>query len=137
MADGKRKGITEGMPLIQYAVEDQGPCRRLASSETATVDVVNRQAWEVIENQVAAARARVVAGEASVLLYYMAANQMDPALLAKYVGIACWRVKRHLKPRHFAKLPAHLLTGYARLFKINVDDLRQGRLLAAVYEKME
>ena len=137
MDEGKITGVSEGLTVIQYAVDGPGQCRRMASTDTGTVDVVNRQAWEVIEREVATARARVMAGKASVLLYYMAANQMDPSLLAKYMGIACWRVKRHLKPGVFAKLHPDLLAGYAALFKINVDDLRQGLLLSAVYEKKQ
>ncbi len=135
MDEGKINGVSEGMPLIQYAVEGQGQCRRVESTDTSTVDVVNRQAWEVIEREVVTARARVVAGEASVLLYYMAVNQMDPSLLAKYMGIARWRVKRHLKPGVFLKLHPELLAGYAGLFKIGADDLRQGLFMSAVYEK--
>lgn len=135
MDEAKINGISEGLPLIQYAVDGPGQCRRIESADTGTVDVVNRQAWEVIERQVALARAQVVDGKASVLLYYMTANQMDPCLLAKFMGIARWRVKRHLKPRVFAKLHPQLLAGYAELFKISVDDLRQGFFMAAVYEK--
>ncbi|MBU0680783.1 MAG: hypothetical protein KKD73_05110 [Proteobacteria bacterium] len=135
MDEAKINGISEGLPLIQYAVEGPGLCRRIESADTGTVDVVNRQAWEVIERQVFLARAQVLAGKASVLLYYMTANQMDPALLAKFMGIARWRVKRHLKPRVFSKLRPQLLAGYAALFKIREDELRQGLFLSAVYEK--
>jgi hypothetical protein len=72
----------------------------------------------------------VVANQASPLAYHMARNQMDVALLAQYMGLMRWRVKRHLKPRIFNKLPLNLLDRYASLLKVTVAQLRDIALVA-------
>jgi hypothetical protein len=54
----------------------------------------------------------------------MARNQMDVGLLAQYMGIMRWRVKRHLKLRIFKKLNQNLLSRYASLLKVTVEQLQ-------------
>ncbi|MEN8141260.1 MAG: hypothetical protein ABFR97_08575 [Thermodesulfobacteriota bacterium] len=131
----KKKGVSEGIPLVQYGPGSDGCCRRISSSETETVDVVNGQAWQLIESQAEEARARVLAGQASVIHYYMVINQMDPAMLAGYMGIGRWRVKRHLHPKIFAGLGQGLLSRYANLFQVEAVDLQNRLMLQAVYEE--
>ena len=55
----------------------------------------------------------------------MVKNQMDPTLLAHYVDLPRWRVRRHLKPQVFIKLSVELRRRYADLFRITVEQLEQ------------
>ena len=50
-------------------------------------------------------------------------NQMDTALLARYVHLTRWRVKRHLQPKHYQKLTVELRERYAAVFRISEEAL--------------
>ena len=57
------------------------------------------------------------------LFFHMTRHQMSTGLLAQYVGLFRWRVRRHLTPKGYARMsPAHRRR-YADLFEISVDDL--------------
>jgi hypothetical protein len=55
----------------------------------------------------------------------MVNHQMTVGLLAKYVRINRWRVKRHLKPRVFKKLKPSVLQRYADVFEMDVTRLSE------------
>ena len=81
-------------------------------------------AWQDIEVRIAAARKKVVNGEASPLLFFMERGLMDVGILASYTGFWKWQIKRHLKPGVFKKLSEKKLQRYAEVFNISVDDLK-------------
>ena len=87
-------------------------------------NIANLQAWEVIRDQLQETLAAIRAGRASALAFHMARNQMDVPLLAAYVGLPRWRVRRHLKPAVFARLKPALLERYAAVLEISVEELR-------------
>ena len=45
-------------------------------------------------------------------------------ILASYVGMWKWRVKRHFKPKIFNKLPNRVLQKYADVFEISIEKLK-------------
>lgn len=118
------QGIAEGLKEVTYAVDDSGNYVTVPSAGWEPKNISNYQAWEVIGEQIETARQRVLDNEVSPLLYHMARNQMDVTLLAEYMGIMRWRVKRHLKPRIFKKLNSNLLNRYADLLKVTVEQLQ-------------
>lgn len=122
------EAITEGRKIVSYSVNGSGAYELLTEFVWQPVKVVNRQAWLEIEKKIARSREKVLAGEASCLHYYMTASQMDPGLLARYTGQPRWKVRLHLIPFFFNRLPAKTLNIYAELFKITPDDLVKGRL---------
>ena len=81
-------------------------------------------AWGDIETRVAAARQKVLNGEASPLLFFMEKGLMDTRLLASYAGFWTWQVNRHLKPEVFKKLSNKKLQRYAEVFNVTIDDLK-------------
>jgi hypothetical protein len=87
--------------------------------------VATEQALLELEAEVEAARKRVRAGELAPLAYHLATRQMTPRLCAKHVGMAAWRVKRHLRPAVFARLSAEVLERYARCLDLPVAELSQ------------
>ena len=115
--------ILDGWKEITYAVDDRGRYVLLPSAGWDPANLANIQAWEAIAAAITAARRRVEAGEASPLAFHMACNQMDAGLLAKYAGIARWRVRRHLRPRSYQKLSPALRQRYAEVFRLSVDQL--------------
>jgi hypothetical protein len=68
-------------------------------------------------------RQRVLRNETSPIEYFMYKRLLDPKSLAESMGMAVWRVKRHFKPDVFRKLDENTLQKYAKLFRVNVDDL--------------
>jgi len=69
------------------------------------------------------ARARVLSGESSPLEYHMYRARMDVELLSQTTGLWRWRVRRHLKPKAFARLPPALKRRYAEALGISVEAL--------------
>jgi hypothetical protein len=109
---------------ICYATDESGNYTAQQSRgwdvKTGALDVT----WENIEKKAAAAREKVLKGEASPLLYFMEKKLMDIPILAGYTGIWRWRIRRHLKPVVFRKLPEAVLQKYAAAFDCSVDELK-------------
>ena len=108
-----------------YATGDDGRYEVVPSSgwqaeEAVTLDAVSEYA--VMAEQ---ARERVKAGTSSPLEFHMYACRMDEPLLAESAGIWRWRLRRHLRPRVFARLSASLLQRYATALGIGVDQLKR------------
>lgn len=80
--------------------------------------------WKDVENKVAAAKQKALNGEISPLLFFMERSVMDIAVLAAYMGLFKWQVKRHLKPSVFNKLPQKTLEKYAEVFNVTVEELK-------------
>jgi len=107
-----------------YATDARGRYVAVASRGWEVEKIVNAQANEEIRATVEAARLRVRAGRASALEYYMLRAQMTPGLLASYAGLASLRVRWHLRPAVFRRLPTALLRRYADALGIDVETLR-------------
>jgi len=81
-------------------------------------------AWEDIRRRVESARERVLANNASPILFFMEYRLMDIDILADYSGFWKWQIKRHLKPKVFNSLSNKKLMKYAMAFNINVENLK-------------
>lgn len=81
------------------------------------------QALLAQEEEVEAVRLDVVAGALSPLAYHLASHQMPPKLFAQHVGIATWRVRRHLRPGPFQKLAPNLKQRYAACLDMTPEAL--------------
>ncbi|MEJ2201180.1 MAG: hypothetical protein P8X63_09235 [Desulfuromonadaceae bacterium] len=113
-------GIAEGMKEVVYAVDEDGRYQLVPSAGWEPKNVANGQAWEIISGQIEQVKQQIKAGKLSPLAYHMVKNQMDEKLLAQYVGMFKWRVRRHLNPRVFARLSQAVLQQYATLFGLSV-----------------
>jgi hypothetical protein len=82
-------------------------------------------AWQDIEGRIAAAKQKVLNGEASPLLFYMEHSLMDINLLADYTGFWKWQIKRHLKNEVFKNLPDKKLQKYADVFNVSIEQLKK------------
>lgn len=117
-------GLLSGKREVNYAVDSDGRYTLESSVGWEAKNIALRQAWEAIADQLRDVMAEIKAGKKSPLAYHMVKNQMDPALLCQYSGVARWRVKRHLKPAVFARLDSAALIPYTKLFGVSVDELR-------------
>ncbi len=107
-----------------YAVNENGEYTTVQSTGWEPKTIALQKALEVLEERTAQAKKEVLAGEASPIKYYMERHKMDIPILAAYVGLWQWRVKRHLKPKVFERLSPKLLQKYAEVFDISVEELR-------------
>lgn len=108
---------------ICYAVDDDGRYVQAPSKGWEPKNTAMKQAWDVIHERLSEVRNQVTKGLRSPLAYHMEKNLMDIGLLASYVGMSRWRVKRHLKPDVYADLKPAVLQRYADLFGITVEEL--------------
>jgi hypothetical protein len=86
-------------------------------------EIVLDQAVEEFRRLAREAHARAKAGTGAPLEYHMYARRMDAVLLADISGFWLWRVKRHLRPGAFAKLPPALQSRYAEALGLSVPTL--------------
>lgn len=107
-----------------YAVDENGNYVTALSTGWNPKTIALDNAIKQIEERVTAAKERFLKNESSPLEYYMELNKMDLTILASYVGIWKWRVKRHFKPSVFKKLSQKTLQNYADVFDITVEDLK-------------
>jgi hypothetical protein len=108
---------------VVYAVDDAGSYTKVKTTGWEAEEVVLRDVVDDFKHQAEAARKRVVAGRTSPIEYYMHEKFLDLSGLASGMGLAKWRVRRHLKPSVFKKLPASMLQRYADLFGIDLKML--------------
>lgn len=117
-------GLNNGMSEITYAVDEDGRYAGVRSLGWEPKNVVNSQAWEVLNDDLLAAAKMVRTGQRSPIVYYMVKNLMNVGLLADYVHLPRWRVKRHLKPTVFSRLKPEILQRYADIFGLTLSQLR-------------
>jgi len=108
-----------------YAVDRDGHYTTVESSGWQAQQTATDVAIAEFEHQLAAAHARCIAGHSVALEYHMYARRMDIATLADASGIARWRVRRHLRPRIFARLPQRTLARYAQALQMPVATLSE------------
>jgi len=117
--------ILEGHRRACYAQDASGRYV-VAPSRGWTVEaIVNRQAVSDVEASIARALQAVREGRASPLLYHMERCHMSPRLLAAYTGIWSLRIRWHLRPAVFARLPDAVLQRYAEAMAIPPEALKQ------------
>lgn len=82
------------------------------------------ESMALINERIQQAKEDVANNLVSPIIYFMEFNKMDLSVLASYMGIWQWTVKRHAKPKNFKKLSDSTLKKYADTFGISVDELK-------------
>jgi hypothetical protein len=113
---------------VVYATDQQGKYSTELSTGWDVKSTALDLAWEDIDQRIRAAKEKVLAGQASPILYFMELRLMDLTILAGYTGFWKWTIKRHLKPGVFKKLPERKLKKYAEAFNISVEALKQMKI---------
>ena len=108
-----------------YAIDKDGNYTTAKSTGWNPKTIALDNAIRDINERVEKAKQRVFANETSPIEYYMELHKMDLSILASYVGLWGWRVKRHFKPSVFKKLSNKILKKYAVVFEISVSELQQ------------
>lgn len=111
-----------------YAVDENGEYTTVNSSGWDPKTIALNKAIEEIKLRVEGAKHRVLNHQTSPIEYYMEYHKMDLPILASYVGMWKWRVKRHFKPQVFQKLSDKTLQKYADVFEISIQQLKNIQL---------
>jgi hypothetical protein len=113
-----------GLRKLLYAVDEQGQYTGVPSSGWEVESFSTELAVAELERQREEALQRARAGITSALEYHMFARRMDFDTLASVSGVWRWRLRRHLRPAVFARLPERLLQRYADAMGMAVAELR-------------
>jgi hypothetical protein len=116
--------ITGQSHEICYAVGEDGRYVLAPSTGWEPKNMANRQAWDLVKEEIDAVLDKIRAGKLSPLAFHMVNNQMTVGLLAKYARFSRWRVWLHLRPGGFNRLTPSMLTRYADIFDIDVAALK-------------
>ena len=114
----------KNMKELVYATDEKGNYTTALSTGWEPKTIALSNSIDEISERVAIAKAQVKNNEASPIVYFMEFCRMDVGILSSYVGIWQWRVKRHFKPKVFAKLNDKILQKYAETFDISIHELR-------------
>ncbi|WP_439480907.1 hypothetical protein [Chryseobacterium aquaticum] len=82
------------------------------------------ESMALINERIQQAKEDVANNLVSPIIYFMEFNKMDLSVLASYMGMWQWTVKRHAKPKNFKKLSDSTLKKYADTFGISVNELK-------------
>ncbi len=114
----------KNMKELVYATDEKGNYTTALSTGWEPKTIALSNSIEEISERIALAKTQVENNEVSPIVYFMEYSRMDVAILSSYMGIWQWRVKRHFKPKVFAKLSDKILQKYAETFNISIAELR-------------
>ena len=106
-----------------YSLDKDGNYTTVKSVGWNPKNEVMQEAWDVANEKIEDVKQKVIAGKLSPIAYYLEKKLMDVSLLAKYMGLWKWTVKKHLKPKNFKKLSNEVLEKYAEVFDITKEEL--------------
>jgi hypothetical protein len=112
------------MRELLYATDENGNYTTELSTGWEPKSIALSNSISDISDRTETARKLVSNGEASPIMYYMELSRMDIAVLASYVGMWQWRVKRHFNAETFKRLSDSKLSKYAAAFGISRDELK-------------
>ena len=123
----QHKGNFGNIPTRElcYAVDENGEYTTELTSGWDPKSIALKNPLDDINERVANAKSRVLSLDTSPIEYYMELNKMDLSVLASYMGLWKWRVKRHFKVSNFNRLKSKTLQKYADVFNITIEELRQ------------
>jgi hypothetical protein len=106
-----------------YVVDKDGHYTSVLSKGWTPKNDALKLAWNQIYEHAEETRLRVLDGKVSPIVLYMELNIMDLAILANYMELPKWKVRRHLKMKGFRKLNTEMLARYAEALNITASDL--------------
>ena len=114
----------KNMKELVYATDEKGNYTTALSTGWEPKTIALSNSIEEINERIAIAKAQVANNQVSPIGYYMELCRMDIAVLSSYVAMWQWRVKRHFKPKVFARLSDAVLKKYAASFNITIEELK-------------
>jgi hypothetical protein len=122
---------------LNYAVDENGHYTSRQSKGWQPKNEAMSMAWEVVYERAEEVRRQVLEGKLSPIAFYMQINVMDVPILSGYTGVSRWKLKRHLKMKHFKKLKPELLAKYAAALNITTAELVDAERIRRIEIKNE
>ena len=116
--------VLGGVRKAVYVVDQNGHYLIAQSGGDEAEVTVTEEAVAWFAKLAEEARQRARRGETSPMEYHMCRLRMDVPTLAQATGLWCWRVRRHLTAKGFARLSPGLLAGYADALGLSSAQLR-------------
>ncbi|EWH10600.1 hypothetical protein DS2_07203 [Catenovulum agarivorans DS-2] len=113
-----------GHKKLLYAVDEKGHYHKVQSSGWDVESFATKLAVDDLNQQTLDAYQDAKAGLVSPLAYHMLKARLDITSLAQATGKFEWQIKRHLKPKIFAKLSDQKLQTYADIINISLEKLK-------------
>jgi hypothetical protein len=107
-----------------YALNQNNQYETVPTSGWEVEEIVLRDVIDDFKENAGLSRIRFEKHEISPVEYFMNRNFMDFKGLCSGLGMAGWRVKRHLKANVFFKLSDSMLKRYADFFKTSIENLK-------------
>jgi hypothetical protein len=122
---------------VNYVVDNDGHYTRRQSRGWQPKNEAITLAWDVVFERAEEIRKQVLSGKLSPIAFYMELNVMDVAILAGYTGLSKWKVRRHLKMKHFTGIKPELLMKYAEALHITPAELMDTKRIREIELKHE
>ena len=119
----QEEGALRDLKELCYVTDEEGNYTTRLSSGWEVKNVALEGSLGRLQEQIDEAKADVLEGRKSPIVYYMLLNRMDWAVLADAMHRWQWVIKRHAKPSVFKKLSSKTLQQYAEVFGITVEEL--------------
>lgn len=114
----------EGHKKLRYGRDEAGKMSQVGSTGCLIEEEATSFAWQDIRTSLGNTLKKVHAGELSPLAYHIEKKLMTYDLLASNMGVWKWKVKRHMRPNHFAKLSQDQLENYASYLEMTSSELK-------------
>lgn len=108
---------------VCYVVDKDGHYTRALSKGWIPKNEAIKLAWSQIHEHAEETRLKVLEGKLSPIALYMELNIMDLSILANYMELPKWRVRRHLRMKGFRNLNHDMLSKYAGALNITAAEL--------------
>ena len=119
----EKKAQSENLTELLFNYEKDGSfSKRVGYDYVPEGEMLYYDVWKMFRERIEKAREEVLAGKKSPVWYHMEKNLIDLSNFAKLVGMASWRVKRHLKPEIFSKLKPETIQKYPDALDISMEE---------------
>jgi hypothetical protein len=108
-----------------YAQDEDGSYQIVPSLGWGVEEIALLTMIDDLQDRTNESKALYKEGKLSPLSYHMYSMRMDLPMLAKAAGIARWRVRRHMKPKIFARLKTKTLQKYADVLDMSIEELKR------------
>lgn len=119
----KNNYLDKNFKTVVYALDKDGKYTTVDSAGWEPENYAQKQAWDAINENIEQTKSRVIAGKLSPIAYFIEKDQYSLRRLAHLTGLTKRTIRKHMKPKNFAKIDHGALEIYAKAFKVPVEQI--------------
>jgi len=119
----KNNYLEKNFSNVVYALDENGSYTSVPSVGWEPENFAQKQAWDLINENAEKIKERVIAGELSPIAYFIEKYQFSLRRLSHLTGFRKCKIKRHIKPKVFAKIDEKTLEKYSQAFKVPIAQI--------------